>query len=112
MTDPEPSDSGYPLPVNRIALIAKYGVADLVGAWFTTPGPGSAGRVVDLDAPDGMIDIVPALTRATRPEFDLLALSRGPIYQTCYKLVREEASAGRTAEEVRALLLPLIEGAG
>jgi hypothetical protein len=67
---------------------------------------------VDLEAPDEMIDIVPALTRVTRPEYDLPALSRGPIYQTCYTLAREEARARRTAEEVRALLLPLIEGAG
>ena len=112
MTDPEPSDSGYPLPVNRIALLSRYGRVEMVGAPPPTAGPEAAGHVVDLESPPGMIDIVPALARATRPEYDLLSLSRGPLYHACYTHVRNEIRSGKAAEEIRADLLPLIRGSG
>ena len=40
------------------------------------------------------------------------SMSRGPVYSNFYILVRDEISSGRTAEEVRTRLLPIIQGSG
>jgi hypothetical protein len=112
MSDPELSDAGHPVPVNRIAHIAGNGQVEMVGAPPPTAGPEAAGHVVDLESPPGMIDIVPALARSKRPEYDLPSLHRGPRYHSFYTLVRDEIRSGRTPDEVRAQLFPLIERAG
>src|SRR4051794_19569998 len=67
MPDPEPSDASGYQPVNRIALLTEYGMFEAVGIPPPEPGPiGAAGRVINLDEPEGVTDLVPALNRATR----------------------------------------------
>jgi hypothetical protein len=58
-----------------------------------------------MDEPEGTTDIVPALTRNTRGEFDLPSMTRASIYSAIYDAVLREIAAGGSPEEVRATFL-------
>jgi len=109
MPDPHPSDPDNARPVNRIVLLTQFGLHETVGVPSSGRRVSAAGYVVNLDQPEGMKDIVPALARATRAEFDLLTLGREWVYGASYTFVRREIDAGRTQEELRAQILPFIE---
>ncbi len=106
MHDPEPSDASQYKAVNRIALFTEYGLFEAV----SIPPPkcglvGAAGQVINLDEPEGTTDLVPALTRTTREEFDIISMTRASIYFAIYDAVRQEIGAGKSSEEVRATFL-------
>jgi hypothetical protein len=105
VTDPEPSDASGYKPVNRIALLTEYGLSESVGIPPPEGPPGAAGRVVNLDEPEGVTDLVPALTRTTREEFDLPSEFRASVYWGTYYAVLEELAKGRSPEEVSASIL-------
>jgi hypothetical protein len=105
VTNPEPSDASEYKPVNRIALLTKYGLFEAVGIPPRKGPVGAAGRVINLDEPEGMTDIVPALTRTTRDEFDLPSVTRADIYRMTYDAVLRKLAEGRSPEEVRAFFL-------
>ena len=110
MPDPDPSDPGGAHPVNRIASLSEEGRYEMLGAPPSTGGPSEV--VVDLGQPQGIRDIVPELTRATRPEYNLPSLGWQPVYHNFYTLVRSEVEAGRDHEDIRAELLVVIENCG
>ena len=96
MAAPEPSDASGYKPVNRIALLTEYGLFESAGIPPPEGGPvGAAGRVVNLDEPEGMTDLVPALARNTREEFDLPSMERASIYRRIYYAVLLELAEGR-----------------
>jgi len=112
MPDPHPSDPDNARPVNRIALLTQFGLLEVVGVSTSGRMVGAAGYVVNLDQPEPTKDVVPALARATRPEFDLPTLSWQWVYAAWYTFVRHEIGAGRAHEEIRAQILPIIEHSG
>ena len=112
MPDPHPSDPDNAHPVNRIAILTQFGLHEMVGIPTSGRSVGAAGYVVNLDQPEPMKDLVPALARATRAEFDLARLSREWVYANSYMFVRREIGSGRTREELRAEVLPYIEHIG
>ena len=112
MPDPHPSDLDNARPVNRIALLTQFGLHEMVGIPTSGGSVGAAGYVVNLDQPEPMKHLVPALARATRAEFDLARLSWEWVYANCYTFIKREIESGRTREELRAEILPCIEHTG
>lgn len=91
--------------MNRIALWEAYGLFEAV-AIPPPEGPvGAAGQVVNLDQSEGLTDLVPALIRDTREEFDLPSMYLVPIYGAVFDAVLQELAEGRPREEIRALFL-------
>jgi hypothetical protein len=70
------------------------------------------GHVGHEPPPEGVVDIVPELARQTRPEYDVVGPMRGPLYVCCYSRAEDGLRSGRSAEEIRAELRPLIEALG
>jgi hypothetical protein len=110
MPDPDPSDFGSARPVNRVALFTRFGLFEAVGFPNSAREASALGHVVNLDQPDGMKDIVPELTRATRDEFDLPSLNLGSMYRGVYDFVKHQINAGETDEGIRSRLLSNVEG--
>jgi hypothetical protein len=103
--DAEPSDSSHYKPVNRIALWTEYGLLEAVHVPPPEGPAGAVGRVINLDEPEGMTDLVPALTRSTREEVDLPSVFLASIYGATYGAVLQELAKGQSPEEVRAFFL-------
>jgi hypothetical protein len=105
MPEREPSYPREFKPVNRIALWAEYGLLETVGIHPSASPIGSAGSVFDPDRPANVTDIVPALTRANREEFDLPSTVKVSIYLAVYDDVRSEIAKRKPPEEIRAFFL-------
>ncbi len=106
MHDPEPSDASQYKAVNRIALFTEFGLFEAVSITPPKFGPvNAAGCVINSHEPEGTTDLVPALTRTTREEFDIISMTRASIYFAIYDAVRQEIGAGKSSEEVRATFL-------
>jgi hypothetical protein len=102
MPDPDPSDFRDAEPVNRVALFIRFGLFEAVGFPSGAGDVGAAGHVVNLDQPEGMKEIIPAVRRTTLPEIDSLPLCKGVVYHCVYDYVRSEIEAGKTETEIRA----------